>query len=62
MNAKEAVNDIKVMTEKYYEEHVDEAREVEKNCDWDKIEEGSKMHKNCVNASRGIERAVMKMK
>jgi len=55
VNAKESVNDIKVMTVEYYEKHIEEAKEVEKNCDWDKIEEGSKMHKNCENASKGLE-------
>lgn len=43
------------MTVEYYEKHIEEAKEVEKNCDWDKIEEGSKMHKNCENASKGLE-------
>ena len=43
------------MTVEYYEKHIEEAKEVEKNCDWDKIEEGSKMHKNCENAKKARE-------
>ncbi|GEM_PF-1182935 len=39
----------------YYENHPDEAEKVFKQCDFDKLKEGSNAYKNCKNAKEAYE-------